>query len=154
MCAYCMRAIMGRAGGLGRGSGSGQRNSLSREETSCLVPSFAYVSFHLSLLFFSLQPLLAKAHLSFHSEGEKIFGLMLKCQGKKLPVVRAETERASERSLNVSVTPLQVSIMDLIVLLLTYGVWEDLIGNSLTIPVATFQTNSLPHAMTSCKQCD
>lgn len=73
---------------------------------------------------------------------------------KKLPAVRAETERASERSLNVSVTPLQVSIMDLIVLLLTYGVWEDLIGNSLTIPVATFQTNSLPHAMTSCKQCD
>lgn len=126
-----------------RGSGSGQRDSPLWEEISRLVPSFAYFSFHLSRPFsLSSPPPPAKAHLSFHSEGEKTFGHMLMWRrGRDYPWLE-QRQKSSETFWHVSMTPLWLPIILWFVLLLTYRVWEYLPGNSLTIPVATFHTNT------------
>ena len=143
----------------GGGGGWGRRQvqvrgipSQGRKPLAWYHPLLTFLS--TSPLLFSLSNpplLLAKAYLSFSRGGENIWPSAQVKREKKIPVVRAGRERASE-GWNVTITPLQVRIMYLIVLKLTYRVWEDVTRNPVNISVATFQTITRPHAMTSCKQ--
>lgn len=135
-------------------SRSGRRNCLWAEETSSLVPSFVYFSFHLALPIFSHPPTLRR-----------------NCQSKSFPPLRIRetlglSQRAKERrgkntkqlrdSENFRWRHFWVSIKPLIVLRLTYWGLEELNkespGPSLWKRLRL--TVERPHAMMSGQLCE
>ena len=121
----CVQSMMERA--WSSGSGSGQGNSLSGEENSFLVSSFAYLSFHLTLpvSLSSPPPLFWKNKSFFPLGGRENIGPTLKgwknSEGK-ITASRAEREKELVRESEMFRWRHRVSIMHLIVLNLTYGV--------------------------------